>query len=156
MHRLLRTLSLVFLALLFAGGAALAQEAIASMRQGVPLDQNAAPPSMPSVVNSDIGDFQIEMPVGPGPDPDHLDLLLRPRDVMLTVEPEGVAMVQSRVYHGAEFTYFIQLPCGVTLQSTQPSHVDIAPGTKVNVRSARVRLAAYDDTARVSLTTGAG
>ena len=40
MHRLLRTLSLVFLALLFAGGAALAQEAIASMRQGVPLDQN--------------------------------------------------------------------------------------------------------------------
>jgi cytochrome c-type protein NapB len=54
MHRLLRTLYLVVLALLFVGGAALAQEAIATMRQGVPLDQNAAPPPMPSVVNSDI------------------------------------------------------------------------------------------------------
>jgi hypothetical protein len=85
-----------------------------------------------------------------------VDLLLRPRDVTLTVDPDGIAAVQSRVFHGAEFTYRIQLPCGVVLQSNQPSHVDISPGTRVSVRCARVRLAAYDADARVALTTAAG
>ena len=68
------------------------------------------------------------------PGPDNVDLLLRPRDVTLTVDPDGIAVVQSRIFHGAEFTYRVQLPCGVVLQSNQPSHVDISPGTRVSVR----------------------
>ena len=105
-----------------------------------------------AVASSDVGQFTIDGPPGP----DNVDLLLRPRDVTLTVDPEGIAVVQSRIFHGAEFTYRVQLPCGVTLQSNQPSHIDISPGTRVSVRCARVRLAAYDADARVALTTAAG
>ena len=105
-----------------------------------------------AVANSDVGQFTIDGPPGP----DSVDLLLRPRDVTLTVDPDGIAVVQSRVFHGAEFTYRVQLPCGVVLQSNQPSHVDISPGTRVSVRCARVRLAAYDASARIALTTAAG
>jgi iron(III) transport system ATP-binding protein len=98
---------------------------------------------------SDVGSFQIDGPPGPS----HVDLLLRPRDVTLEVDPDGIAFVQSRAFHGAEFTYRIQLPCGVQLQSNQPSHVDISPGTRVRVRCNRVRLAAYDADSRVALTS---
>lgn len=98
---------------------------------------------------SDVGSFQIDGPPGPN----HVDLLLRPRDVTLEVDPDGIAFVQSRSFHGAEFTYRIQLPCGVQLQSNQPSHVDISIGTRVRVRCNRVRLAAYDADSRVGLTS---
>jgi iron(III) transport system ATP-binding protein len=101
------------------------------------------------VAESDIGRFEIDGPPGP----ENVDLLLRPRDVTLEVDPDGIAFVQSRAFHGAEFTYRIQLPCGVQLQSNQPSHVDISPGTRVRVRCNRVRLAAYDADARVALTS---
>ena len=50
----MRPFSLVTAALLITTGAALAQGTIAPMRQGTPLDENAAPPPMPSIVNSDI------------------------------------------------------------------------------------------------------
>jgi iron(III) transport system ATP-binding protein len=101
------------------------------------------------MAESDIGSFEIDGPPGPN----HVDLLLRPRDVTLEVDPDGIAFVQSRTFHGAEFVYRIQLPCGVQLQSSQPSHVDISVGTRVRVRCNRVRLAAYDADARVALTT---
>ncbi|HUG17260.1 MAG TPA: ABC transporter ATP-binding protein [Thermomicrobiales bacterium] len=101
------------------------------------------------MAESDIGSFQIDGPPGP----DHVDLLLRPRDVTLEVDPDGIAFVQSRSFHGAEFTYRIQLPCGVQLQSNQPSHIDISPGTRVRVRCNRVRLAAYDADSRIALTS---
>ena len=54
MRPFMRPLPLIAIALLIAAGAALAQGSIATMRQDTPLDQNAAPPPMPSVVNSDI------------------------------------------------------------------------------------------------------
>jgi iron(III) transport system ATP-binding protein len=105
-----------------------------------------------AVAESDVGHFAIDGAAGP----EQVDLLLRPRDVTLEVDPDGIAVVQSRAFHGAEFTYLIHLPCGVTLQSNQPSHVDISPGTRVRVRCARVKLAAYDASERVGLTTAAG
>jgi hypothetical protein len=63
-----------------------------------------------------------------------------------------VAVVTARTFHGAETTYVIQLPCGVQLQSNQPSYVSISPGARVRVRCNRVRLAAYDADSRVALT----
>lgn len=84
-----------------------------------------------------------------------VDLLLRPRDVTIDANPDGIAVVESRTFHGAEITYRIQLPCGVQLQSSQPSHVDFAPGTRVTVRCNRARLAAYGADARVALTRAA-
>ena len=54
MRNVIRPLPLLAAALLLAAGAALAQETIATMRQGTPLDQNAPPPPIAAVVNSDI------------------------------------------------------------------------------------------------------
>ena len=54
MRPFMRPLPLIAIALLIAAGAALAQGTIATMRQGTPLDQNASPPPIPAVVNSDI------------------------------------------------------------------------------------------------------
>lgn len=100
------------------------------------------------VAESDVGRF----PLGEHGSQEQVDLLVRPRDVTLEVEPDGLAVVMSRTFHGAETTYLIQLPCGVQLQSSQPSYVSISPGARVSVRCNRVRLAAYDADARVALT----
>jgi iron(III) transport system ATP-binding protein len=104
---------------------------------------------------SDLGSFEIDAVDGASCalGPSQVDLLLRPRDVSLEVDPDGIAVIQSRVFNGAELTYRIQLPCGVTLQSNQPLHVDITPGTRVRVRCNRNRLAAYDADSRVALTS---
>ena len=104
------------------------------------------------LADSDLGQFEI---------PEHgpreqVDLLIRPRDVTIEVDPDGVAVIASRTFHGAETTYVVQLPCGVQLQSSQPSYVSISPGTRVRVRCNRARLAAYDDNARVGLTQPRG
>lgn len=101
-----------------------------------------------AIAESDLGNFELEEE---GPQ-EQVDLLIRPRDVTLEVDPDGVAVVTNRTFHGAETTYVVQLPCGVQLQSNQPSYVSISPGTRVRVRCNRVRLAAYDERARVALT----
>jgi iron(III) transport system ATP-binding protein len=101
-----------------------------------------------SIAKSDVGSFELERS---GAD-EKVDLLLRPRDVTIDVDPDGIAYIVSRTFHGAEFTYLIQLPCGVQLLSNQPSHVDVSPGARVRVRCNRVRLAAYDNYGQVSRT----
>ena len=101
-----------------------------------------------AIAESDLGRFELEEQGAQ----DHVDLLIRPRDVTLEVDPDGVAVVTARTFHGAETTYVIQLPCGVQLQSNQPSYVSISPGARVRVRCNRVRLAAYDADSRVALT----
>src|SRR5690606_21763745 len=101
-----------------------------------------------AMAESDLGNFELEEE---GPQ-EQVDLLIRPRDVTLEVDPDGVAVVTNRTFHGAETTYVVQLPRGVQLQSNQPSYVSISPGTRVRVRCNRVRLAAYDERARVALT----
>jgi iron(III) transport system ATP-binding protein len=102
-----------------------------------------------SIAESDLGRFELERDSAA----EKVDLLLRPRDVTIDVDPDGIAYVVSRTFHGAEFTYLVQLPCGVQLISNQPSHVDVSPGARVRVRCNRVRLAAYDGTAQVSMTS---
>ncbi len=102
-----------------------------------------------SVAESDLGSFELERDSAA----EKVDLLLRPRDVTLEVDPDGIAYVVSRTFQGAEFTYLVQLPCGVQLISNQPSHVDVSPGARVRVRCNRVRLAAYDQYAQVAMTS---
>ncbi|CAN5751744.1 ABC transporter ATP-binding protein [soil metagenome] len=104
------------------------------------------------LAESDLGQFELG---GHGPQ-EQVDLLIRPRDVSIEVDPDGVAVVAERTFHGAETTYIIQLPCGVQLQSSQPSYVSISPGARVRVRCNRARLAAYGVDARVALTRPAG
>ena len=117
-----------------------------------------------SLAETDIGAFRLDdsesvdgevCPIDPSAGHRQVDLLLRPRDVTIEADPVGIAVVESRTFHGAEITYRIQPPCGVQLQSSQPSHVDLPPGTTVTVRCNRARLAAYGGDARVALTRAA-
>ncbi len=108
---------------------------------------------VPALVNGDLADSDVgQFELGEHGPHESVDLLIRPRDVTLEVDPDGVAVIESRVFHGAESTYVVRLPCGVQLQSSQPSYVSISPGTRVRVRCNRVRLAAYDADYRVALT----
>ncbi|MEX2425654.1 MAG: ABC transporter ATP-binding protein [Thermomicrobiaceae bacterium] len=102
-----------------------------------------------SIAESDLGRFELERDSAA----EKVDLLLRPRDVTLDVDPDGIAYIVSRTFQGAEFTYLVQLPCGVQLISNQPSHVDVSPGARVRVRCNRVRLAAYDSYSQVAMTS---
>ncbi|MFW6074675.1 MAG: ABC transporter ATP-binding protein [Chloroflexota bacterium] len=102
--------------------------------------------------DSDLGQFEIDEHDAQ----EQVELLIRPRDVTMEVDPDGVAVVISRTFHGAETTYLVQLPCGVQLQSSQPSYVSISPGTRVQVRCNRVRLAAYDADSRIAMTRPVG
>jgi iron(III) transport system ATP-binding protein len=102
-----------------------------------------------TVADSDLGRFHIgERAVG-----EQVELLVRPRDVTLELDPHGIAQVVSRTFRGSETTYIVQLPCGVQLQSDQPSYVAIAPGARVRVRCNRARLGAYDAVARIGVTS---
>ncbi|MEZ4571868.1 MAG: ABC transporter ATP-binding protein [Thermomicrobiales bacterium] len=104
------------------------------------------------LADSDLGQFEL----GEHGPRDQVDLLIRPRDVSIEVDPDGIAVIAQRTFHGAETTYVIQLPCGVQLQSSQPSYVSIDPGTRVRVRCNRARLAAYGEDTRVALTRPIG
>jgi iron(III) transport system ATP-binding protein len=101
-----------------------------------------------ALADSDLGQFTIE----DSSKQDQVELLVRPRDVTLEVDPHGIATIVSRVFRGSETTYIVQLPCGVQLQSDQPSYVAIAPGARVRVRCNRARLGAYDAIDRIGMT----
>ncbi len=101
------------------------------------------------VAESDLGRFAFEARART---PELVELLVRPRDVSLEADPEGIAVVLARQFQGPETVYLVQLPCGVQLQTSQPSYVDLSPGTRVRVRCNRARLAAFDRHAQVGLT----
>jgi iron(III) transport system ATP-binding protein len=102
-----------------------------------------------SLAESDLGRFAFETRASA---PELVELLVRPRDVSLEVDPDGIAIVLSRQFQGPETVYLVQLPCGVQLQTSQPSYVDIPTGARVRVRCNRARLAAFDRNAQIGLT----
>jgi len=102
-----------------------------------------------TLAESDLGHFAFETR---GSAPELVDLLVRPRDVSLEVDLQGIAVVLSRQFQGPETVYLVQLPCGVQLQTSQPSYVDIPVGARVRVRCNRARLAAFDRNAQIGLT----
>ncbi len=64
----------------------------------------------------------------------HVDLLLRPDDVIHDDESELRAEVVERVFRGAEFRYKLRLPSGTTALSFVPSHHDHALGERIGIR----------------------
>ncbi|GBD15573.1 Fe(3+) ions import ATP-binding protein FbpC 2 [bacterium HR26] len=105
------------------------------------------------LAESDLGRFAFEPRAS---SPELVELLVRPRDVSLEADPQGIATVLSRQFQGSETVYLVQLPCGVQLQTSQPSYVDIPPGTRVRVRCNRARLAAFDRHAQIGVTAPPG
>ena len=64
----------------------------------------------------------------------HVDLLLRPDDVIHDDASELRAEVCQRAFRGAEFLYTLKLASGVQLLSLVPSHHDHAVGERIGIR----------------------
>ena len=64
----------------------------------------------------------------------HVDLLLRPDDVIHDDASDLKAEVVERVFRGAQFRYKLRLPSGATALSFVPSHHDHAIGERIGIR----------------------
>src|SRR5690606_5845620 len=64
----------------------------------------------------------------------HVDLLLRPDDVIHDDSSLLRAEVRQRAFRGAEFLYTLRLPSGAQLLSLAPSHHDHAVGEHIGIR----------------------
>ncbi len=64
----------------------------------------------------------------------HVDLLLRPDDVIHDDASELRAEVVERAFRGAQFRYKLLLPSGATALSFVPSHHDHAIGERIGIR----------------------
>ena len=64
----------------------------------------------------------------------HVDLLLRPDDVIHDDASELQAEVVERAFRGAQFRYKLKLPSGATALSFVPSHHDHAIGERIGIR----------------------
>ena len=64
----------------------------------------------------------------------HVDLLLRPDDLIHDDSSELRAEVVERVFRGAQFRYTLRLPSGATALSFVPSHHDHAIGERIGIR----------------------
>ncbi|WP_309124575.1 ABC transporter ATP-binding protein [Arthrobacter sp.] len=62
-----------------------------------------------------------------------VDVVLRPHEVALALDPSASAQVVSQEYRGAFVLHHVRLASGRTLRSWQPHHVRYAPGTRVSV-----------------------
>lgn len=101
-----------------------------------------------SVGRSDLGAFALD---GVSTVPKEIELLIRPRDVILEPHPQGIAVVVDRRFVGAETIYRVRLRCGITVETSQPPSVDLAIGERVEVRCNRGRLAAFVGSDRIGL-----
>lgn len=97
---------------------------------------------------SDIGSFALEGAEDPT---EQVELLLRPRDVVLERHPEGLGVVVDRRFVGAETIYRVLLRCGITVETSQPPSVELAIGERVEVRCNRARVAAFAGDERIGL-----
>jgi iron(III) transport system ATP-binding protein len=64
----------------------------------------------------------------------HVDLLLRPDDVIHDDASQLRAEVCQRAFRGAEFLYTLKLPSGARVLSLVPSHHDHAVGEQIGIR----------------------
>ena len=76
-------------------------------------------------------------------DDEHLEVLLRPDDVMHDDAAPCRAEVVSKAFRGAEILYTLRLPSGTTICALVPSHHDHPPGTAIGIRLDTAHLVAF-------------
>ena len=62
-----------------------------------------------------------------------VEVMLRPHEVALRLEPSATAVVERVEYHGAFVLHHVRLPSGRTVRSWQQHSVRLEPGTPVEV-----------------------
>jgi iron(III) transport system ATP-binding protein len=87
----------------------------------------------PGRVSTELGVIEGQLTRGQ-PAGTHVDLLLRPDDVIHDDESGLRAEVVERVFRGAQFRYTLRLPSGATALSFAPSHHDHPIGERIGIR----------------------
>ncbi len=87
----------------------------------------------PGRVSTELGVIEGQLTSGQPPGT-HVDLLLRPDDVIHDDASEMRAEVVERTFRGAQFRYKLRLPSGATALSFVPSHHDHAIGERIGIR----------------------
>jgi iron(III) transport system ATP-binding protein len=87
----------------------------------------------PGRVSTELGVIEGELSTDQ-PSGTHVDLLLRPDDVIHDDASELRAEVVERAFRGAQFRYKLRLPSGATALSFVPSHHDHAIGERIGIR----------------------
>jgi iron(III) transport system ATP-binding protein len=83
------------------------------------------------LIHTEIGHFPNEMGY---PEGISLVVMIRPDDIHLVPNLEGIARVVSRQFRGSENLYVVSLPSGQTLHSSEHSVAVYSPGTRVEIR----------------------
>ena len=73
----------------------------------------------------------------------HVDVLLRPDDVIHDDDSLLLAEVENKAFRGAEFLYTLKLPSGQRALSLVPSHHDHAIGEKIGIKLAVDHVVAF-------------
>jgi len=73
----------------------------------------------------------------------HVDVLLRPEDIVHDDDSRLLVEVQNKVFRGAEFLYTLKLPSGQSALSLVPSHHNHAIGERIGIRLAVDHIVAF-------------
>ncbi|MBK8131981.1 MAG: ABC transporter ATP-binding protein [Gammaproteobacteria bacterium] len=73
----------------------------------------------------------------------HVDVLLRPEDIVHDDDSQLLVEVQNKVFRGAEFLYTLKLPSGQSVLSLVPSHHNHAIGERIGIRLAVDHIVAF-------------
>jgi iron(III) transport system ATP-binding protein len=73
----------------------------------------------------------------------HIDVLLRPDDIIHDDDSPLLAEVENKAFRGAEFLYTLKLPSGQRALSLVPSHHNHAIGEKIGIRLAVDHVVAF-------------
>jgi iron(III) transport system ATP-binding protein len=77
----------------------------------------------------------------------HVDVLIRPDDIVHDDESPMQAVVESKLFRGGDFLYTLRLPSGAQALSLVPSHHDHAIGEKIGIKLAVDHVVAFRRTA---------
>jgi iron(III) transport system ATP-binding protein len=76
-----------------------------------------------NTVNTELGNIQGMVPDGCKPGC-HVDVLIRPDDIVHDDDSEESAIVVERAFRGSDFLYTLRMPSGIEVLSLVPSHHD--------------------------------
>ena len=85
-----------------------------------------------NTVNTELGNIHGMVPVGCKPGC-HVDVLVRPDDVVHDDESEETATVVERAFRGSDFLYTLKMPSGAEVLSLVPSHHDHEINEKIGI-----------------------
>ena len=86
-----------------------------------------------NMVNTELGNIQGMVPDGCKPGC-HVDVLIRPDDIVHDDESSETAVVVERAFRGSDFLYTLRMPSGIEVLSLVPSHHDHAINEAIGIR----------------------